>query len=231
MQSQNPSMAWWCPNINRIDGMLYHAILNHLINMKQLFVTCLTLVSLYLPASAGHVQDSLNAKGQSPASHTFSIRYGAGLISSKVYDVASGREYSSRFGQEAQLEYQCVFSSGYGFGAIGAYNSTGYPSSTLRQLYFAPEFVMGSPRGGCWQWSWGIGAGAARYSEEDGSKWGIGFHTRLGVEYLFGKHVGIGLDLSALNGRFSDDKNNDYYKDRANGIARYALTIGLRFHL
>ncbi len=166
--------------------------------------------------------------------HTFSVSYGPGLITSKMYNYSNREEYSSRGGKEVQGEYTCTFMKndywGLGFGFLGSYNTTSYPDFTVKQLYLAPEFnVSIKTRNQKWRMKGclGIGGGSME-TEYDEKKWGVALNASLGCEYLITPHFGLGVDLDEFASFFGTSDSDKYSLD---GCARYAIVFGARIHL
>ncbi len=195
---------------------------------KQLFmILCMLMIVQSVRAFEGPVQDSLNMKNKHKAFHTLSMNYGIGLITSEVQDGWSGKKYNGRAGQDLHIGYKCTFGKRMGFGLLANYSNTDFSTTSIELLYIAPEFVyQGNSKK--WMYSASLGLGYARCDDGYQKKGGLGIHYSVGGEYLFSRHIGIGADFLSLSSFYGDSEVSDYAFD---GISRFSLLVGLRFHL
>jgi hypothetical protein len=167
--------------------------------------------------------------------HTLAVNFGPAWITSKMYvPVSYGRyeEKSRKTGTELTAEYNCVFSSCYGFGITYSHNHTGYGNGVDVDLnYIGPSFVMAGNLSPKWRGKLDVGLGYGNMKTGGESEGGLAFKAATGVEYLVSKNFGIGAELMTISTYFG--KQEDNYpgdKDDTNGIARLGLNVGMRFY-
>ena len=184
----------------------------------------------------GQAQETLPAKQPSKASHTLSANASPGWITTKVFTPQG--KYSWRFGMGGELNYRCLFHSGYGFGLEYAYNQTGYPvagsvNENLKINYAGASFVYGGTISSGWIAAVSLGMGYANYAESGESHSGFGTKTSLSIERQLNKVLGIGLELGHHVLTFSKQESNDYYDadEYTNGFKRLSVSIGFRIHI
>ena len=165
--------------------------------------------------------------------HTIFANYMPGWITSKVYTPHGNHSWQG--GQGYEVGYRCLFHGGYGFRLSYSHSETTFPYGYELGLNFAgASFIYGGHFAPQWIFTSEIGLGYANYTDA-GSKMKDGFGTRyaLGMEYMLGSAIGIGLGLSYQASTFSKDKNNGYYdSDKyVNGFNRLSVNVGLRLYL
>ena len=167
--------------------------------------------------------------------HTLSVNAGPAWITSKVYVPTSYGKYEKKSwqtGLELGAEYNCVFSSGYGFGINYSHNHTSYGKGIDMDLnYIGPSFVMAGKFTPKWRGKLDVGFGYGNMSTGDESEGGLAFKASTGVEYLVSKNIGIGAELMTIStwfGKQDDGYPGDDYD--TNGIARIGLNVGMRIY-
>ena len=168
------------------------------------------------------------------ATHTLSLNAGPAWITSKVY-VPSGYSYkekSWKTGLEMTAEYNCVFSSGFGFGITYARNHTSYGNGYDMNLnYIGPSFVMAGNLTPKWRGKLDVGIGYANMETDGETEGGLGVKSAAGMEYLLSKNIGIGAELMSVSTWFGE-REGDYPgdDDDLNGITRIGVTVGMRIY-
>lgn len=160
---------------------------------------------------------------------SLTIGGGPAWISSKVYTPRD--VYTSRSGIEMMAEYDCVFSRGLGFGAMIAYNHTSYPDDCkLGQLFLGPSLVYAGYIGmRCWA-KVDVGLGYTNCDEGFSIQSGVGIKSSLAFTYMILPKFGVGVHLLSFSS-FLGNRSAKYpgSEDDVNGIARFGVSVGLRF--
>ena len=161
---------------------------------------------------------------------SLTIGCGPAWISSKVYTPRD--VYTMRTGIEMMAEYECVYSRGLGFGVMIAYNHTNYPDDCkIAQLFLGPSLVYAGYIGKrCWA-KVDVGLGYATCDDDGYSiQSGVGFKSGLAFTYMISPKLGVGVHLLSLTSSFGEQSNNyPGSEDDVNGIARFGVSVGLRF--
>ena len=165
--------------------------------------------------------------------HTLMANYSPGWITSKV--ITPYDEYSWQGGHGFEMGYRCLFSSGFGFGLNYAHSHTDFPHGyDLGLNYAGASLIYGGRVAQQWILFTEIGLGYANYTDA-GRKMQDGLGTKYGVglEYVLGTAMGVGLNLSYQASTFSKDKNNGYYDSDKyrNGFNRLSINVGFRLYL
>ena len=171
-------------------------------------------------------------KEEKTVEHTIIANYMPGWITSKVYTPYD--DYSWQGGHGYEVGYRCLFSSGFGFGLNYSHSQTNFTYGyELGLNYAGASFIYGGHIARQWIFTTEIGLGYANYTEA-GRKMKDGFGTKyaVGVEYMLGSAMGIGIGLSNQTSTFSKEKNNRYYdSDKyVNGFNRFSVNVGFRLY-
>ena len=161
--------------------------------------------------------------------HFIGLSLGPSFITSKMY--YDHNNYSTwRPGVELTADYNCIWSSGLGFGITYAHNMTGYKYGwKTNQDYIGPSFVYRSVNDSKWKWKTQVGLGYGHYGAEGESRNGFAVQSAVGVEYKFSKHIGVGVDLNSISITMKDEEYD--YQDEHTGISRLSLNTGIRIYL
>lgn len=145
---------------------------------------------------------------------------------------------------ERRLRHQCrvqldVAPGGFGAGIV---YSGGFISAerngirrTSRIHYIAPEFVARQRAGRRWLFRESAGIGYGRYirsyGDTSGSRGGVGIHESASVEFMLGRHIGLGAGIS---GQWlivdSPDVDDGAELNLLGGIFRFQFGGGLRVY-
>ena len=201
--------------------------------MRKIFFLSALLLAMASGVSAQSITDRMLKNQQnnqtSGVRHIIGLSVGPSFVTSKMY--YAPHDYSSwRPGVELTADYNCVWSSGIGFGLTYAHNMTNYKHDIhTTQDYVGPSLVYRSQNDKKWQWKAQAGIGYGHVGGDADSQGGFAFQSAVGVEYRFSKHVGVGVDLNAINTYMKDD---EYTSDNEqNGVARITLNTGIRIYL
>lgn len=192
---------------------------------------------------AAFVSDALNVDAgadveKAPFQHnTFYANIGYAFIVSKYY-LPTGGSGNPKNGLDWQVGYDWVARSGFGAGLLYSGYKSSYTYSGLDikvgLTYIAPQFVMKQTIN---QWvleeKVGIGYFSYRESIKDLSESlsGVGYNFMLGAEYLFSKHVGVGLNIGYVGGSLPDRDDVSYANEEEHtGVFRLTFDAGVRFH-
>ena len=162
---------------------------------------------------------------------TLIANFSPGWITSEVETPHYG-SHTWQAGMGFELAYRYIGSHGYGFALTYTNNSTDYYGGYQLGLNnITGSIVYGGHIARQWIASVEVGLGYANYTD-GGHKMQDGLATRyaLSLEYLLGKHFGIGIGLSNQVSTFSDNSYSRA-KDKVNGFSRFALNTGLRIYL
>ncbi len=106
------------------------------------------------------------------------------------YDISAGYNWTSRRGFGAGIVYSGGFISAERNGI----------RRTSRIHYIAPEFVARQRAGRRWLFRESAGIGYGRYirsyGDTSGSRGGVGIHESASVEFMLGRHIGLGAGIS-----------------------------------
>jgi hypothetical protein len=165
--------------------------------------------------------------------HTIIANYMPGWITSKVF--TPHHDYSWQGGHGYEVGYRCLFSSGYGFGLNYSHSQTNFTYGyELGLNYAGVSFIYGGHVAQQWILTTEIGLGYANYTDAGRKmKDGVGNKYCVGVEYMLGRAMGIGIGVSNHRCTFSKDKDIDYYdSDKyVNGFNRLSVNVGFRLYL
>ena len=160
---------------------------------------------------------------------------GPGFITTSV--VTPEGAYSSRTGTDVLAEFEHIWYSGWGLGLNYAHNSTDYDGYGLSQNYFGASAVLSHLTNKSFRWELAFGLGLAQYTEEnpgysyDGkTENGLGFMSKIGCEYLFHRHLSIGVELNVFTATFPKQNANINEDNYVNGFKRISIVGGLRYH-
>lgn len=167
------------------------------------------------------------------------VSVGPSLITSKVI---SPRGYESKKGGvDFLLEFEHVNGKGVGFGLNVKYNKTSFDDYSNLQLYYmGPSFVYNYVTSMNWRWDLAVGIGYALYKDSPGkgknlfygmqTQSGIGFMSKIGVDYLLSDRLGIGVEANSVSHNFSKPEGFQLEKNEHYGFSTLSLTAGLRFY-
>lgn len=151
-------------------------------------------------------------------------------VDSKFY-VTTEKYFRNRRGFDVQVDYQHLWTRGFGLGVDYAYNRTNYDHwGHFTLIYLGPSFVYAYRGLDRFTFDAAVGLGYAYYSEPGYERHGLGFMFKLGAEYQILPHVGVGLDLCRLSTAYQKPEGFSLPDDEGYGIARFGVVAGLRFY-
>ena len=155
---------------------------------------------------------------------------GPSRITSKVYSPYG--TVHKKMGVDVVFSYERIGKRNFGFGFTTAYNRTTYGGmSDQTFFYIGPDFVISRVTTKKWRWDMGIGMGYTAYNEVGGnSGGGVGFLSRIGVEYILRDHFAFGIDWNMLTRTFSAPEGYYLEKNERYGFDSMSLTAGMRFY-
>lgn len=150
------------------------------------------------------------------------------------------KTYKSKSGFAFSADYQHIWGSGLGIGFNFMYFGTSFePDGFDVDMYYCGPSIVGSLKvGQKWRWDSSIGVGYSEYTEkilpgrngttQSERKAAMLFQT--GIEYMFSKHVGIGLQMNLSTMTLDKPKG---YGDKYDfyGIRRIDPQLGVRWYL
>lgn len=170
--------------------------------------------------------------------HTLFANAGYTAILSTIY-LAESSSGSLNEGFDISAGYNWTSRRGFGVGVI---YSGGFVSAernglerTSRFHYVAPEFVARQRAGRRWLFRESAGIGYGRYirsyGDTSGSRGGVGIHESASVEFMLGRHIGLGAGIS---GQWlivdSPDVDDGAELNLLGGIFRFQFGGGLRVY-
>lgn len=162
---------------------------------------------------------------------SLTLSFGPAWITSKIY--TSRDVYTNQAGMEIMAEFDCVYSNCLGFGLSFNHNFTNYPyDSKLYQFFLGPSFVYAGYIGERWWAKVDLGIGYAMCDDTFEKQSGLGTKSGISFNYMVSPKIGVGIHMRALSSIFG--KQSVSYpgsENDANGIARFGVTIGMRFNL
>ena len=167
------------------------------------------------------------------------VSVGPSLITSKV--VSPRGNESRKGGVDCLLEFEHVNGKGIGFGLNVKYNKTTFDDYGYLQLYYmGPSFVYNYVTSMNWRWDLAVGIGYAMYKDGAGkgnnsfygmqTQSGIGFMSKIGIDYLLSDRLGIGVEVNNVSHNFSKPEGFQLGKNEHYGFHTLSLTAGLRFY-
>ena len=161
------------------------------------------------------------------------VSVGPSWITSRVY-VTQTRFFKGRRAIDVYADYEYQWRKGWGLGANFAYNRASFGSyGSFTQTYLGPSLLYAYRRPRRIGMEIALGLGVGYYAELGGyTAFGMGMQSRLGVEYLFTKHFGIGLQLISFSCYYPKPKeaeivlkeNEEYRLDRV------SVQLGLQYY-
>lgn len=159
--------------------------------------------------------------------HDFSAHFGLSSIVSKMY--VDGDKYTWRVGKEISIQYHYMFQDDWGLGFTYDRNLTDYPGADVDQSFIGLSIAYRNPISRRWNLGGGLDIGRATCDDSEQETKGVGIKTRLGLEYLLSKNIGVSLD--AFSALALLHKKTTIPSDNNNGIGRVGLQLGLHLHL
>lgn len=168
-------------------------------------------------------------KRQAPA-NTISLDVGFGYVYSKIY--TPYRTYNGKSGVDWKLEYDRVYRNGIGFGLqYSGFRANFSEGGYMLLTYIAPSFIGRVKLADAWILKFGIGIGYFGYSDSGESTLsGVGLDMNAGVEYMLGKHVGLGIELQSMSSYLPEQVEVTLGEDEHSGISRINIKGGIRFY-
>ena len=190
---------------------------------------CVLLSSLFLMTLETMAQVPVDVlKFSSGAGLTY-----AGQRQYTSYYVQPHRYYDSMWGVEHSLGYERMIWRFIGAGVNFDYCKSeqtkdgfdiGYENG-----YIGPCVVLATNFGRCFRLDGNLGIGASLFADGGNRSFALGFRLGIGMEYRFGKSMGVGVEIVEHLSNFGDDNLNRYgqpFKD----IYRASLLIGVRYY-
>lgn len=158
--------------------------------------------------------------------HAVKVSTGPAWIYSDIY-TATGVQKNT-FAMDLLAEYEYTWKSGLGVGATFSHAWGFMGDDRLKLTYAGPSFVCAYRETHHWGAEVAVGMGYARYSDGYRSSNGFGMLTKLGAEYLFTRHWGIGAEMNLITTTFRKPDEVVLPKNSSFGFNRLDLLIGLR---
>ena len=169
--------------------------------------------------------------------HTFFANAGYTAILSTIYlrESSSG---SLNEGLEITAGYNWTSRRGFGAGIVYSGGFLAAERNGIRRTsrihYIAPEFVARQRAGRRWLFRESAGIGYGRYirsyGDTSGSRGGVGIHESASVEFMLGRHIGLGAGISGQWLIVDSPDVDDGAELSLFGIFRFQFGGGLRVY-
>lgn len=182
--------------------------------------------------------------------HTIFVNVGFGKITSEMDDISRYGLDDIKYGATEQLGYSYNFSRAAAIGGLlelftasdNTHASNGIVLKDLALTYLAPQLVLGAPFSQQSRWGFELRVGAGmlfvhKSSEDSGwtkrdkessTKIGWAVNAALGLEFRVSSLIGITASVSDTCGRSPKDTKS--YSTEWEGINRFTVSIGTKFH-
>lgn len=158
--------------------------------------------------------------------HAVKVSTGPAWIYSDIYTATGVRK--NTFAMDFMAEYEYTWKSGVGVGATFSQAWGFVGDDRLKLTYAGPSFLYAYREAHHWGSEVAFGIGYARYSDDYRSSNGFGMLTKLGAEYLFTRHWGIGVEMNLITTTFRKPDEIILPKNVSFGFNRLDLLVGLR---
>lgn len=168
-------------------------------------------------------------KSDARQSFSFKLNGGKSLITSEV--IGAGSRYQQ--GWDVMLETFWQPNNGGGIGVTLKGNVSYVGGDIVYLCYMGPTFIYSVHYSDNWRADLALGIGATYVDEYflGGMKsWGVGLMTKVGVEYMFGKHFGWGLELNDFWHAFPSSAEKWGKRSGLYGYNTIGFSMGPRFH-
>lgn len=168
-------------------------------------------------------------------SNIIKLNFGPTWMMSRV-ETSQG-EYTGTLAVVLTAEYTHYWQGGIGLGVTMDYSYFYFDyDNELSMLYAAPTFSYSWRPARKLLMELGAGLGGVYYTANSYSHdrhrtendFGLGLHTRFGVEYMLNNHFGLGGEVNTLMSLYPD--NTHWLKNRASGFFRMNIVTGVRFY-
>jgi len=141
--------------------------------------------------------------------------------------------YKNRVGLNVLASYAHLWKWGFGLGLHYMHNKTSFEGIDTRINYFGPSLEYVVPLKS-FRFDMSMSIGYGRYTESYGSLSGsegdVAFLSRLGLEYMLNKQVGLGLQYHVFTQHLDEPDGFQLEKDQFYGIRHLGIEIGLRYY-
>ena len=158
--------------------------------------------------------------------HTFMVSAGPACIYSEIYTATGVRK--NTFAMDLMAEYEYTWKSGLGVGATFSHAWGFMDDDRLKLIYAGPSFVYAYREAHNWGVEVALGMGYAHYSYGYRLDNGFGMLYKVGAEYLFTRHIGVGTEFNLLSTSFRKPDDVVLPKGESFGFSRFELLVGLR---
>ena len=161
--------------------------------------------------------------------NTLKFGIGPALIVSKIY--TSNAVYKAKPALDLNVDYEHTWKNGLGLG-INYYRSQSWfgDDGDMHVHYVGPSFVWAFREEKKWGAEFAYGLGYAYYKDKYHKGSGFGMMCKVGVEYLFSKHIGVGAELGYILTVFSKPGDIIMPENMGYGNRWLNLLVGPRFY-
>lgn len=199
--------------------------------MKRIkaFILGALFMAVCAPAVAGNgIQEG---KAKVPG-NIIKLSYGPAVLTSNIY--YGNDVYGNLSAMNLEVEYTHVWSNGWGLGVQGlqSHFDVGEHSDCMNLFYVGPCVSYNYRTTKDWLWHLSVGVGYASWDDVPESHSGVGSTTKLGVDYMLSRHIGIGVESTSVLSWFKKPKGwSEHHHDEGYGISQYGFSLGVRFYL
>ena len=177
-------------------------------------------------AMVGRVLEDLS-HGFRP-SNVFKVSAGPALIYSDIYTPTGVQK--STFATNLMADYEHIWKRGYGLGMHVARAWASVDNEKLNLTYVGPSFAAAFREVHKWGLEAALGMGYAYYNDGYHSGHGMGFMFKIGTEYLFTRHIGVGAEINLLSTTFQKPDDVVLPKNKGYGYNQINLLFGPRIY-
>ena len=161
----------------------------------------------------------------------FRLAIGPTWISSKVY-ITPQKYYKNRHATDICADYEHLWTSGLGLGVNFSHNHASFDRyGSFTQLYLGPSLVYAIRKVRHVGIECALGLGYSFYAEKGGyTDGGLGIMYKLGVEYLFTEHFGVGLQYNSWSNYYSKPDDFELSKDEEYRLDRWGFQLGVHYY-
>lgn len=160
-----------------------------------------------------------------------SVSAGLTWITSKIY-VTPTDYYSNRRCWDLCADYEYLWNSGFGVGLNYALNHASFNHyGSFTQHYIGPSFVYVYRITRRFSSEVGLGLGYSYYSESGGyTDSAMGVMFKVGMEYLFTRHFGLGLQYRACGCSYTQPDGFELPKNEQYRLNRASIQLGVHYY-
>lgn len=160
------------------------------------------------------------------------LSYGPAVVTSNVY--SDKGIYGNLSAMNLELEYSHFWQNRWGLGVqvLQSHFDIDDEADCMNLFYAGPSVSCSYGTDKNWLWHITASAGYANWDDRGESHSGIGTTMKLGVDYMIGRHIGVGAEATSLMSWFKKPKNwHELHHDESFGVRQKGLSINLKIFL